>query len=298
MIVLTTETQRHGECAGVVRGDDFAAAIAEAAHLFRAAGIDTARLDAEVLLAHAAGIDRAGLFARLRDPLPESIRARFDELIRRRSQREPVAYITGEKEFHSLSFRVTSDVLIPRPETELLVDEVLRRAPAGARVLDVGTGSGCIAISLAARRADLRLTASDVSPKALAVAAGNARRHRAEGRVDFVAADLFAGLDAEDRWPVIVSNPPYVAVGASLAPELLWEPEGALRAGADGMAVIRRVVGEAVARLAEGGTLLVEIGSDQEEASLAAAGAAGFGEAGVLRDHAGLPRVLIAVRKS
>ena len=289
---------RHGRCSEVVSGDDFAGAIGKAASLLSAAGVETARLDAEVLLAHAAGIERAGLFARLRDQIPQAIGARFDESIRRRARREPVAYVTGEKEFFSLSFHVTPDVLIPRPETELLVEEVLRRAPANARVLDVGTGSGCIAVALAVRRPDLRVTACDVSPAALAVAVENARRHGAEARIRFVASDLFGGFDAHDHWHVIVSNPPYVAADEDLAPELAWEPSAALRAGADGMAVIRRLLVEGVARLAEGGRLLVEIGATQEEIGRGAARQAGLTEVEVLTDLAGHPRLLIAARKS
>jgi release factor glutamine methyltransferase len=282
----------------VVSGDDFAAAIGEAASLLSAAGIETARLDAEVLLAHAAGIERAGVLARLRDEIPQAIGARFDESIRRRARREPLAYVTGEKEFFSLSFHVTPDVLIPRPETESLVEEVLRRAPANARVLDVGTGSGCIAVALAVCRPDLRLTACDVSPAALAVAVENARRHGAEARIRFVASDLFGGFDAHHHWHVIVSNPPYVAAEEELAPELAWEPTKALRAGADGMAVIRRLLVEGVARLADGGRLLVEIGAAQGEVSRRAAREAGLTEVEVLSDLAGHPRLLIAAKKS
>lgn len=265
------------------------------ASILLSAGVESPRLDAEVLLSNASGLERAGLFARLREDVAAGVLVEFDTLIARRARREPVAYIIGEKEFHSLAFRVTHDCLIPRPETELLVDEALKRAPTRARVLDVGTGSGCIAIAIAVRRPDLRLTACDVSSAALAVAIENARRHDVDERIDFVESDLFGGLAPESRWDVVVANPPYVADEEGLAPELAWEPPGALRAGPDGLSVIRRLVPEAAARLAPGGTLMFEIGSAQAQAAVSVAECEGLKQVAVQSDLSGLPRLVVAV---
>lgn len=292
---FTTETQRYRDGAASAGVGTFADAARRGVSALTEAGVETARLDAEVLLAHAAGLDRSGLFARLRDEVPGAALIRFDTLIARRARREPVAYIVGEKEFHSLAFRVTPDVLIPRPETELLVDEALRRAPANGRVLDVGTGSGCISVSLAVRRPDLRLTACDISAAALAVAVENAHRHAVDERIELVESDLFDGFAVDRRWEVIVSNPPYVADAEPLAPELAWEPVGALRAGLDGLSVIRLLVPEAAARLAPGGTLMFEIGSAQAQSAVSIAERAGLKQIAVQRDLSGLPRLVVAV---
>ncbi len=273
----------------------FAELIGRASGSLEAAGVESARLDAEVLLAHAAGIDRSGLFARFPDEVPQPVCERFDQLVQRRVAREPVAYIVGEKEFYSLSFRVSRDVLIPRPETELLVDTVLKQAPRGGRVLDVGTGSGCIAIAVAANRADLRLTACDISADALSIAAENASRHGVVG-IRFVESDLFDGLDADDRYDVVVSNPPYVAEGETLAPELDREPAPALSAGPEGMDVIERLLPDALTRLNPGGGTIVEFGSDQETPVRRCAEAAGYGTIEIVHDLVGHPRVLRACR--
>ncbi len=257
------------------------------------AGVDTARLDCEVLLAHAVGVNRAGVFARLRDEAPRSVIDRFEALLARRAQREPVAYIVCEKEFCSLMFRVTDAVLIPRPETELLVETVVERAPVGGHVLEVGTGSGCVAIAIAAMRPDLSVTACDISPAALSVAEDNAVRLGIDS-VRFFRSDLFDGVGGEVRFDVVASNPPYVADDFVLEPELDWEPSMALRAGSDGMAVIDPLLTGAPARLNSGGYTIVEIGSDQERSVRSCAAQAGFGEVEILRDLAGHPRLLVA----
>lgn len=271
----------------------FGSRISEAASRLSAAGIASARLDAEVLLAIAAGVGRSWVLARLRDEVEEGVCDRFEELIARRMAREPVAYIIGEKEFFSLDFAVTQGVLIPRPETELLVEETLKRAVRGGRVLDVGTGSGCIAVALAVNRADLEVSACDVSPQALEVAHRNARRHQVDARVRFIESDLFGGL-ADECFDAIVSNPPYVADAAELEPELAWEPVSALRAGPDGLAVIRNLLAESRTRLNPGGFAIVEIGSDQAELACCAAAEAGFLDIDIVRDLAGHPRILRA----
>lgn len=271
-----------------------AAAIAAAATRLHGAGVDTARLDAEVLVARAAGWSRAGLFARLSENLTDAAAARLEESLARRCRREPLAYITGEKEFYSLSLAVSPAVLIPRPETEMLVDEALRRLPRGGRAVDVGTGSGCIAIAVAVHRRDVRLCACDLSAPALAVAAANAARHGVADRIDFVRGDLLTALRGGEVFDLVVANPPYVADGEVVAAELAHEPRQALRAGADGMAAIARLVSQARAVLRPAGELVFELGSGQEAAVRRVLAQAGFSTVDVARDLAGHPRVAIA----
>lgn len=266
-----------------------------------AAGIDSARLDAEVLLAHTLGIGRAALYARLRDAIDSESQARFAAALDRRARREPVAYITGVQEFWSLPFAVSPAVLIPRPETELLVEvtcRLLRRSAAGGRVTvcDVGTGSGCVAVALARELPAAAVVAVDVSPAGLAVARRNAAAHGVEARIEWCHGDLFAGLDAGVRFDAIVSNPPYLAPGDAVSPELAFEPVEALAAGSDGLSVIRRLVATAPACLTPGGWLVVEIGAGQAARVLELARAAGLVETGVETDLAGIDRVLVARR--
>lgn len=272
----------------------YAAAIRRADDRLRGAGVESARLDAEVLLARAAGLDRSGVFARLPDPLPPPVAERFEAFVTRRCRREPVAYIVGEKEFYSLAMAVSADVLIPRPETEMLVDAALEGLPAGAAICDIGTGSGCIAVALAARRPDVRVTACDLSGPALAIAALNATRHGVAARIDLVRSDLAHAFRPGPRFDVVVANPPYVADGEALEPELDFEPRAALRAGGDGLDVIRRLVPQVVSRLKPRGRLIVEFGSEQESAVRGIAEQAGFAPVEIRRDLAGCARVLVA----
>jgi release factor glutamine methyltransferase len=253
-----------------------------------AAGVDTPRLDAEVLLAHALGIDRAALYI---DPSREVAGAAgrtFRDLVRRRSaEREPVAYLVGHKGFRHLELDVDSRVLVPRPETELLV-EIGLELPSGARVVDVGTGSGAVALALKHERPDLDVRATDVNPDALAVARANAARLGLD--VAFAQADLFDG-----ETDAVLSNPPYVRDADPLPPEVLrHEPLGALRAGPDGLDVIRRLV----ARCAEAAVplLAVEVGAGQADAVAALASGAAFGAVETRRDLAGIERVVVARR--
>jgi len=278
-----------------------AALLRAASERLAAAGIDTARLDAEVLLGHVLGRTRAGLYARLNETVSDEAAPRFAALLDRRARREPVAYLTGEQEFWSLPFIVSPDVLIPRPETELIVSSAIpwRAAlPRGQapRVLDVGTGSGCIAVALAREIADAQGTAVDVSAAALAVARRNAERHGVAERIEFRASDVYAGLPADATFDLIVSNPPYLAPGDQHSPELVFEPRAALDAGADGLDVIRRLLAGAPARLRPDGLLLVEIGAGQADAVLALASAARL-TARVEPDLAGIPRLLVARRR-
>ncbi len=286
--------------------------LAEAQVRLAACGIDSARLDAEVLLGHALGIERGRLAAMLATgggaTVDEPAAADFRELVRRRTSREPVAYITGRREFWSLDLEVTPAVLIPRPETELLVEESLAAlalcAPAfggrvsGPRVADVGTGSGAVAVALAVERPDAFITATDVSREALEVARRNARRHGCGARIGLVQADLLEGVPGP--FDVVVSNPPYVAPDerALLMPEVeRYEPALALFGGPDGMEVIGRLVAQAADRLAPGGWLLVEIASPRGARSVEMVRGSGVWEDVAVRDdYAGLPRVVKARR--
>jgi release factor glutamine methyltransferase len=244
-----------------------------------AAGCDTPRLDAELLLASVLHVDRAALIADSSRGLePDEARAFMDLAARRRS-REPVAYILGEKGFRRIVLRVDPRVLVPRPETEFVVEAALSLS-AHSRVVDVGTGSGAIALALKEERPDLSVVGADVSAAALEVARGNAARLGLE--VEFVHGDLLAGLEAD----AVVSNPPYVAAGDRLPPELGFEPREALYGGPGGLDVIRRLVEEArdVAFIA------LEVGAGQ---AAAVAGLMAGREVQILRDLAGHERVVV-----
>lgn len=261
-----------------------------------AAGCDTPKLDAELMLARVLGVSRERLLTD-RDLVVSgpAIRSFQDAVRRRAMQREPVAYITGVRHFRRLELMVDPRVLIPRPETELLVEVALARLPRGTRVLDVGTGSGAIALALADERPDLTVTGSDVSEDALVVARANAARLGLD-RVEWLQADLLDGVP--DDFNAILSNPPYVteADRASLAPEILrHEPAGALFAGQDGLDCIRTLIAQAAthtrARL-----LMLEVGAGQAGAVGESMLAAGFERVDVERDLAGIERVVIGAR--
>ncbi len=243
-----------------------------ARHRLVAAGIDEREvaLDAEVLARPGLGWDRAGYFSRARDPIPPAFDEQFDPLIERRCRREPVAQITGYREFWGLDIVVTPDVLIPRPESELLVETALsllldRAAPWD--IADIGTGSGCLAVALARELQRARVTATDLSRSALAVARRNATRH---GVADRVSCHDARGLDGQPGpYDLIVSNPPYVSEPemARLAPEIArYEPAAALCGGPDGLDPARELMPAAVARLRVGGWLVLEIGAGQDVA--------------------------------
>lgn len=233
----------------------------------------------------------AWLEAHRDEACPAESLARFRALVARRAAGEPVAYLTGTREFYGRDFTVTPDVLIPRPETELLVDLVIAKVGAGgtARILDMGTGSGCIAVTLALELPAASVTAVDISPAALAVAHGNAARLGA--RVAFVASDWFAALPP-GRFDLIVANPPYIAAGDPhlTAGDLRFEPTGALTDHADGLAAIRHLVAEAPRHLLPGGWLFFEHGYDQGPAVPGLLEAAGFVDIGQYRDLAGIIR--------
>jgi release factor glutamine methyltransferase len=259
------------------------------AALLAASGLPA--IEAEVLAAHALGIPRARLLADASRPLGPEASRRVERLFLRRRAGEPVAYLTGEREFYGLAFRVTPDVLIPRPETELLVELALARLPNRAgRVLDLGTGSGAIAVALAHAAPDAEIVAVDASAAALELARENARRYGASIR--FMFGDWFAGL-AGERFDVIVSNPPYVARGDAHLQEgdLRFEPEEALVGGVDGLEAIRGIVAGAAAHLVPGGGLLFEHGYDQAERCKSLLGMYGYVEIASWPDLAGIVRV-------
>jgi release factor glutamine methyltransferase len=245
--------------------------VAAASERLLEAGIppDEARLDARLLAQAALGWTSEQLLAASPEDEPPDFSGRFDALVSRRAAREPLAYIVGRKEFWGLTIEVTPAVLIPRPETELIVEAALERLPPGASslVCDVGTGSGCLAIAIAHERPLARVTATDLSADALAVARRNAERHGVMERLRFVHADLLNGVPGP--FDLIVSNPPYVPARdrATLQPEVRnYEPQSALFAGADGLDVIVKLVDAATERLARGGHLIVEFGAGQHSA--------------------------------
>jgi len=285
--------------------DPFPPTIAEALRAataeLSALGLDAPRLSAELLAAKALGTTRLGLILRARDPLEGQPLNAFSSLMDRRAKGEPVAYLLGEKEFYGLAFRVTPDVLIPRPDTELIVEEALRLfpAPAALRFADFGTGSGALAVSLAHVFPNARGIAVDLSPKALDVARHNACEHGVAERLEFLCADFTTLELAPGSLDLVVANPPYVTEDeyALLSPEVReFEPQIALLSPDAGLAHIRGLAPVAARALKPGGVLLCEFGSGQGRAVLELFNdpASGFVQPVILRDYAGLDRVLRA----
>ncbi len=274
-----------------------AEAVREMTVRLEAAPVESPALDAEVLLAHALGIERYRLLIDGARPVDSEKFNRCRRMVERRCGGEPVAYITGIKEFYSLEFQVTPDVLIPRPETELLVDMALYYARPGADLLDLGTGSGAIAVAVRKNRPDIRVHASDVSAAALRVAKRNCRRIIGAVPIRFRSGDLFSPFDGK-RFDVIVSNPPYVdpALKPSLQREIGHEPERALFAGDQGRAVLQRIIDSAESHLLPGGILLLEMGHDMRDFILDAGERHGYAVS-VLNDLAGFPRVALLKRQ-
>jgi release factor glutamine methyltransferase len=236
----------------------------------REKGADSPRLDAEVLLAHVRGCKRIELYTAFEEPASDDLRQQFRELVKQRAAGKPVAYLVGQREFFSLPFEVTPDVLIPRPETELLVVRALdlaKQAPLterqdGIQIADVGTGSGILAVTLAKRLPTAHVTAIDVSAAALAVAQRNVKRHGVTDRIEWFESDLLASVPEDRKFDIIVSNPPYITTAemAALAGDVRrFEPELALHGGEQGTDVISRLIPQAAERLAPEGWLLMEI---------------------------------------
>lgn len=267
----------------------------------RKKGVESPRLEAQILLAHSLGCQKIDLYVRHEEQPVENVRASFREMIRKRAEGMPVAYLVGYREFYSMPFAVSPAVLIPRPETETLVMQALgvMRLMESPRVLDLGTGSGCIAVALAKHHKSARFTAIDSSPAALEIAAANARKHGLSERLTFMSGDLFGPVAAQE-FDVIVSNPPYVADEEFATLDIgvrEFEPRSALAAGPDGLAFYRRIAAEAPRHLTLGGTILVEIGVSQRSAVCELFEMA-IGPTKSFSDAAGRPRVILARRRS
>jgi release factor glutamine methyltransferase len=279
---------------------------------FRTRGIESPRLDAELLVAHALGITRTQVIIEMMRPLADAELAMLRDLVKRRRAHEPIAYLRGEREFYGRNFRVDKRVLVPRPETELLVDVALARTRSlsmSMRALDLCTGSGCVAITLARQRPTAKVHATDVSGDALAVARENAHRLGASN-VAFAPGDLFDAVRAlaanprVRRWggppfDLITANPPYIASGEIPTLQIdvrAFEPHLALDGGEDGLALVRRIVSDAPELLAPGGVLAMEIGAGQAPAVAALLEARGFTGVEVQRDLARIERVVSGTR--
>ena len=273
-------------------------AIAWAERRLKDCGVESARLDAEVLLAHALGTQRTELYARMREPLPADAAARFSSSVKRRSSGCPVAYITGVKEFWSIPIEVTPDVLIPRPETETVVEEALRvaREIGATRILDLCTGSGCIAAAMAKELAEAQFSVADSSPAAIEVAKRNLSF--AISRVEFLLGDLFDPTSGP--FDAITANPPYIdeeGMGALPRDIADHEPRGALAAGPDGLDFTWRIINDAPDHLVPGGWLVMEVGAGQAPACISLATAQdGYDTIRTARDLAGIERVVILRR--
>ncbi len=268
------------------------------ADYFAGKEIDSSRLEAELLLAATLDLDRVGLYVNFDRPLNADELVAFRERVRRRAQREPIQYILGETEFWSLIFNVNPAVLVPRADTEVLVEEALARIEGSIRVLDVGTGSGVIAIALAHEKPEIQVTALDCSEPALEVARGNAQRNGVAERVTCLTGDLAALPPGP--FSVVVSNPPYIPSGdwQKLMPEVRdYEPRLALDGGDDGLEAYRQLAVQARQVLVHGGWLLVEVGIGQAADVCALFKAAGLIDVGQRDDYSGIPRVVMGRTK-
>lgn len=281
-----------------------AEAAGEAAEALRLSGVPEARREAASLLAYAVSRERAFLLTHPEHLLAPSDVSRFRQMVARRAAGEPLQYIVGRQDFFGLEFEVTPDVLIPRPETELLVETALDLLDTGDEpplVCDVGTGSGCISIAILHESVRARAVGLDISPRALRVAARNAARHNVAARLRLIASDCFAALDsAQPRFAMIVSNPPYVAEDAlnGLQREVRdHEPRVALTPGADGLRIIRRLLKDAPRHLLPGGHLLLEIGFDQHAAITQSIETRLWTLLDIHRDLQGIPRI-VALKKN
>ncbi|MBK8271184.1 MAG: peptide chain release factor N(5)-glutamine methyltransferase [Planctomycetes bacterium] len=270
---------------------------------FQSKGIDDARLCAELLLAKAMGCQKIMLYTRINDPPTDEQRTAFREMVKAAAEHRPIAYVVGRKEFYSLDFTVTPDVLIPRLETELLVEKTLAWCKTNPwesyTLLDIGTGSGCIAVTLCKKLPTISAVATDLSKAALAVAEENAKAHAVTNRVRFAESDLLDLIETvapASGFDIIVSNPPYVAqADAATLPRNVrdFEPHAALFAGADGLSIYRRLAGSVATRMKPGGTLLLEIGRGQGDAVVEMfVEKAGLTLAGRYKDLAGIERTL------
>ncbi len=261
---------------------------------FQKRGSDSARLDAEVLLAHTLGLRRLDLYLKFDRPLSEVEVTSYRELVAKRAKGEPVAYLVGHKEFMGLDFVVTPAVLVPNPDTEVLVQravEIVREAKRPMRVADVGTGSGCIAVAIAHYAANVEVVASDVSPEALEMARRNVVAHGLDSRIQLVCGDLMGPLAGS--FDLICANLPYITEGSPLAPEVVAQPARALYADAEGSALVTRLLDDSPSRLSAGGRVLAELDPSIMAEAVDAA-ARNFAGQRIHRDLAGNERVIEA----
>ena len=276
-----------------------AAALGAATAALRSAGVDGPRRDARLLMQHALGLAPETLLAEDDLPLGKAEAERLAELVRRRAAREPIAYLTGCREFWSLEFAVDRSALVPRPETETVVEAVLARTmqlPPCPRLLDLGTGTGCLLVALLSELPGAVGLGVDINAAAISLARANARRHSLDGRASFVVADWGAPLAA--RFDIVVSNPPYVATAAfaSLAPEIVChEPQSALVGGADGYACYRRLAPQIARLLAPAGLAAIELGTEMADEIASLFAAMGLAEIDRRRDLAGTDRCALFV---
>ena len=270
---------------------------------FEAKGVENPRLDAEVLLCAVLKCQRITLYVDFERPLSEEELATYREYVRRRGNFEPLAYILGERAFMRNTFKVNKATLVPRPETELLVESLVRIAPllkreGDVKILDIGTGSGAIIVSLLDYLPNAKGVGVDISVDALIVAKENSEKIGVTGRIGFVRSDVFSKLPLEKKFDIIVSNPPYIPAGdiAGLDKDVQQEPRGALDGGADGLDFYRRITAEAMDHMAEEGVLAFEIGISQAAAVQQLCLDAGFVKTAVRKDYAGIERMVFAVK--
>ena len=270
---------------------------------FEAKGVENPRLDAEVLLCAVLKCQRITLYVDFERPLSEEELATYREYVRRRGNFEPLAYILGERAFMRNTFKVNKATLVPRPETELLVESLVRIAPmlkreGDVKILDIGTGSGAIIVSLLDYLPNAKGVGVDISVDALIVAKENSEKIGVTGRIGFVRSDVFSKLPLEKKFDIIVSNPPYIPAGdiAGWDKDVQQEPRGALDGGADGLDFYRRITAEAMEHMAEEGVLAFEIGIGQAAAVQQLCLDAGFVKTAVRKDYAGIERMVFAVK--
>ena len=270
---------------------------------FEAKGVENPRLDAEVLLCAVLKCQRITLYVDFERPLSEEELATYREYVRRRGNFEPLAYILGERAFMRNTFKVNKATLVPRPETELLVESLVRIAPllkreGDVKILDIGTGSGAIIVSLLDYLPNAKGVGVDISVDALIVAKENSEKIGVTGRIGFVRSDVFSKLPLEKKFDIIVSNPPYIPAGdiAGLDKDVQQEPRGALDGGADGLDFYRRITAEAMDHMAEEGVLAFEIGIGQAAAVQQLCLDTGFVKTAVRKDYAGIERMVFAVK--
>lgn len=264
---------------------------------FNDKGVESSRLDAEVLLSRVLGKERIYLYVHFDQPLQQAELSRFREMIKKRVQRIPVAYILGEKEFMGMDFLVSPAVLIPRPDTEILVENVIERLKnaGNVNIVDIGTGSGAIAVSILAKCSNVSGVAVDISSKALAVAKENATKHNVDMRLEFIKSDVYGNLP-DRQFDAIISNPPYIPDEdiAGLEPEVKHEPHGALAGGKDGLDFYRRLIQEGIKFLKPDGFMAFEVGIDQAEDVADLGRQTGvFHHFEIIKDYGNIDRVVI-----